>query len=201
MNVGVMGGTFDPVHNGHIAVAEEARMRVNLTEVLLMPASQPWLKMDRNITAAEHRLAMVRLAIADSPYLKLSMMEMERTGYTYTVDTMTELRAQLDARDELFFILGADDLTQLPQWRQPEVLVRLCYFVVAPRPGFPRPDLKSLEGVIPGLSQRVMVMDRPEIGVSASEIRDRVARGLSVRHLVPGPVNRYIKEHGLYTNG
>ena len=198
MKIGVMGGTFDPIHNGHILVAEEARTRLNLAEVLFIPAGQPWLKADQNITLAEHRLEMVRLAIADKPYFKLSTMEVNRPGPTYTADTLAELRSQLESGDELFFIVGWDDLAQLPQWRKLSQLVKLCVIVVAPRPGYPPPDLKVLEAVIPGLSKRVMFMDKPEVDISASEIRDRVSQGLSIDHLVPEPVNRYIKQHKLY---
>ncbi len=198
MNIGVMGGTFDPIHSGHILVAEEARMRLNLTEVLFIPAGQPWLKADRTITRARHRVEMVRLAIADKPYFKLSTMEVDRAGPTYTVDTLVELRGQLKPGDELFLIVGWDDLAQLPRWQKLSHLVQLCFIVVAPRPGYPPPDLKSLEEVVPGLSQRVMLMDKPEVDIRASEIRDRVSRGLSIRHLVPEPVNRYIKQHKLY---
>ncbi len=198
MNIGVLGGTFDPVHNGHLIVAEEAKNRLNLTEVIFVPAGQPWLKVDRIITPAEHRLQMLRLALADKPYFKLSAMEIERAGPSYTVDTITELQGQLDAEDELFFILGQDNLVQLPQWREPSRLIQLCYLVAVPRPGSPRPKLKELEASIPGISQRVMLMDKPHVDISAEAIRDRVVRGLSVRHLVPEPVNRYIKEHKLY---
>ncbi|MFQ5996287.1 MAG: nicotinate-nucleotide adenylyltransferase [Dehalococcoidales bacterium] len=198
MNIGVLGGTFDPVHNGHLIVAEEARNRLNLTEVIFVPAGQPWLKADRAITPAKHRLQMLRLALADKPYFKLSAMEIERAGPSYTIDTITELRGQLDAGDELFFILGQDSLAQLPQWRNASQLIQMCYFVAVPRPGSPRPNLKALEASIPGISQRVMLMDEPHVDISAEAIRDRVARGLSIRHLVPEPVNRYIKEHKLY---
>ena len=198
MNIGVLGGTFDPVHNGHLIVAEEAKTRLNLTEVVFVPAGQPWLKTERPITPAEHRLQMLRLALADKPYFKLSAMEIERAGPSYTVDTITELQGQLDAEDELFFILGQDNLAQLPQWREPSRLIEMCYLVAVPRPGSPRPNLKTLEASLPGISQRVMLLDKPYIDISASGIRDRRAQGLSVRHLVPEPVNRYIKEHGLY---
>jgi len=198
MNIGVLGGTFDPVHNGHLIVAEEAKTRLNLTEVVFVPAGQPWLKTERPITPAEHRLQMLRLALADKPYFKLSAMEIERAGPSYTIDTITELQGQLDAEDELFFILGQDNLVQLPQWREPSQLIQLCYLVAVPRPGSPRPKLKELEASIPGISQRVMLMDKPHVDISAEAIRDRVVRGLSVRHLVPEPVNRYLKEHKLY---
>lgn len=198
MNIGVLGGTFDPVHNGHLMVAEEAKTRLNLAEVIFVPAGQPWLKTDRVITPAEHRLQMLQLALADKPGFKLSTMEIERDGPSYTIDTISELQGQLNAEDELFFILGWSSLAELPQWRDAPRLIQTCYLVAAPRPGASRPNLKALEASIPGISQRVMLLDKPYIHVSASEIRDRVARGLSVRHLVPEPVNRYIKEHKLY---
>jgi len=198
MNIGVLGGTFDPVHNGHLIVAEEVKTRLNLAEIIFVPAGQPWLKADKPISPAEHRLQMLRLAIADKPYFKLSSIEIERTGPSFTVDTIAELRGQLGSEDELFFIFGWDSLAELPQWREPSRLIKMCYLVAVPRPGYPRPKLKALEVIIRGLSQRVMLMKEPEIDISASAIRERVARGLSIRHLVPEPVNRYIKEHGLY---
>ena len=198
MNIGVLGGTFDPVHIGHLILAEEVRTGLNLTEILFVLAGQPWLKADSPISPAEHRVEMVRLAIADKPYFKLSTMEIERAGPTYTVDTIAELKAQLGIGDELFFILGWDNLAKLPQWRQPSRLITMCRLVAVPRPDYPRPDLKALGASIPGLSQRVTLMEKPEIDISASAIRDRVAQGLSIRHLVPKPVERYVKEHKLY---
>ena len=198
MNIGVLGGTFDPIHIGHLILAEEVRARLNLAEVLFVPAGQPWLKVASPISPAEHRVEMVRLAIADKPYFKLSTIEIERAGPTYTVDTIAELKARLGAGDELYFILGWDNLAQLPLWKEPSRLIRMCHLVAVPRPGYPRPDLKALEAVIPGLSQRVMFMDKPEIDISASVIRSRVAQGLPIHHLVPEPVNRYIKQHKLY---
>ena len=194
----MLGGTFDPVHRGHLAIADEARARLNLAEVIFMPSGQPWQKVDRTITPAEHRLQMLRLAIADKPHFKLATLEIERAGPTYTIDTIVELREQLDSGDELFFILGWDSLAGLPEWYDPSGLIKLCYLVAAPRPGYLRPDLKAMEELIPALSQRVMLMEKPEVDISASAIRDRVARGLSVRHLVPEPVNGYIKQHKLY---
>jgi len=198
MNIGVLGGTFDPIHSGHLILAEEVRTSLNLAEVLFVPAGQPWLKVDSPISSAEHRIQMVRLAIADKPYFKLSAMEIERAGPTYTVDTIAELKTQLGAGDELFFVLGWDSLAQLPQWWQPSRLITMCRLVAVPRPGYPLPDLKSLEAVIPGLSKKVILMDKPEIDISASAIRDRVAQGLSIRHLVPEPVAEYIRQHKLY---
>ena len=198
MNIGVLGGTFDPIHTGHLIVAEEVRARLNLAVVLFVPAGQPWLKPDIPVSAAEHRVQMVRLAIADKPYFKLSTMEIERPGPSYTVDTIAELQRQLGAEDELFFILGWDSLTELPRWHEPSQLIKMCRLVAVPRPGYPHPRLKSLECALPGLAQNVMLMDKPEIDIDATEIRNRVAQGLSIRHLVPEPVERYIKQHKLY---
>lgn len=198
MKIGVLGGTFDPIHIGHIRVAEEVTTRLNLDEVLFMPAGQPWLKADNLISPAEHRLEMVRLALAGKPNFKLSTMEIDRPGPTYTVDTMAELRRGLGLGDELFFILGWDNLTQLPQWHEPARLIKLCHLVAVPRVDFPPPDLKSLDTVIPGLSKRVTVLDAPRIDINASEIRKRLREGLSIQNLVPEPVERYIKEHRLY---
>jgi len=198
MNVGILGGTFDPIHLAHLAVAGEARARLDMIEILFVPAGQPWLKTDTCISPAEHRVNMVRLAIADKSYFKLSTVEIERAGPSYTVDTIAELKSQLDAGDELFFILGWDSLAELPQWREPSRLIEMCQLVVAPRPGYSIPDLESLEEAIPGLSQRVIVLDKPQIDISASAIRERVARGLSIHHLVPEPVERYIRQHRLY---
>jgi nicotinate-nucleotide adenylyltransferase len=199
MNIGVLGGTFDPIHNGHLIVAEETKVRLNLAEVLFVPAGQPWLRMDSPILAAEHRVQMVRLAIGNTPYFKLSTTEVERAGPSYTVDTIAELKGQLGAGGELFFILGWDSLAELPQWREPERLIKMCRLVAVPRVGYLVPDLKALEAAIPGLANRVILLDTPLIDISASVIRKRVAQGLSIGHLVPVPVDRYIREQGLYT--
>jgi len=198
MKIGVLGGTFDPIHKGHLIVAEEARNRLNLDGVLFVPAGEPWLKAGRPISDAEHRVQMVRLAIANKPYFKLSTMEIERPGPSYTVDTIAELRAQLDREDELFFVLGWGNLAELPQWHEPARLIEMCYLVAVPRPDSPHPDLEPLEPLIPGLSRKVIFLDMPEIDISASAIRNRVAHGLPIRHLVPEAVDKYIKEHKLY---
>ena len=200
MNIGVLGGTFDPVHKGHLIIAEEVRTRLDLVEVLFVPAGQPWLKTSHPVSPAEHRLQMLRLAIADKTHIKLSTVEIERTGHSYTVETIAELRGQLGDRDELFFILGWDSLDTLPQWREPSRLIRMCRLVAVPRSGYPLPDLKAMETIIPGISQRIVMMEKPEIDISSSAIRDRVSQGLSIRELVPEPVAEYIRQHKLYSS-
>ena len=196
MNIGILGGTFDPIHIGHLVVAEEARIKVGLGEVLFLPAGQPVFKPDRNITASDHRVEMVRRAIADNPHFKLCTLEVERPGPSYTVDTLTMLREQLGSEASLFFILGRDTLAELPSWKEPKKLVQLCRLVVAPRLG--ARDLQHLETEIPGLLDKVIQLDMPVIGISSSGIRQRIAQGLPIRYLVPGEVEKYIAERKIY---
>lgn len=194
--MGVLGGTFDPVHLGHLIIAQEASYRLGLERVLFLPAGQPWLKEGRPITPAHHRLEMLRRAIAGDPAFALSTLEVERPGPSYTVDTLPLLKRE--ARGELYFILGLDSLADLPRWHQPERLIRLCRLVGMPRPGYSSLDLAALERAIPGVGERVVLLPDPEIGISATEIRGRVARGQPIRYLVPEAVEGYIREQGLY---
>jgi nicotinate-nucleotide adenylyltransferase len=196
VNVGILGGTFDPIHIGHLVVAEEARIKLGFDEVLFVPAGRPWLKLDRNITPAVHRVEMVRRAIADNPHFKLSTLEVERPGPSYSVDTLTMLKKQMGSEASLFFVLGRDTLAELPLWKEPKKLVQLCRLVVAPRLG--SKDLKHLKTEIPGLLDKVIQLDMPVIGISSSEIRQRIAQGLAIRYLVPAAVEKYITEHKIY---
>jgi nicotinate-nucleotide adenylyltransferase len=196
VNVGILGGTFDPIHIGHLVVAEEARTKSGLREVLFVPAGQPWLKGNRDITPAGHRVEMVRRAIADNPYFKLCTLEVERPGPSYTVDTLTMLRKQLGSEASFFFILGRDTLAELPLWKEPQKLVQLCRLVVPPRLG--SRDLKHLEKALPGLLDKVIQLDMPVIGISSSEIRQRISQGLPIRYLVPPEVGEYITKHKVY---
>jgi nicotinate-nucleotide adenylyltransferase len=197
VNIGVLGGTFDPIHIGHLVVAEEARLKLGFREVLFVPAGQPWLKLDRNITSVVHRVEMVRRAIADNPHFKLCTLEVKRPGPSYTVDTLTMLRKQLGSEASLFFIIGRDTLAELPLWKEPEKLIQLCRLVVAPRLG--SKDLKHLETAIPGLLEQVMQLDMPVIEISSSGIRRRIAQGLTIRYLVPAEVEKYITEQKVYS--
>ncbi|MDH4068736.1 MAG: nicotinate-nucleotide adenylyltransferase [Dehalococcoidia bacterium] len=196
MNVGVLGGTFDPIHMGHLVVAEEARTKLGLSEVLFVPAGQPWLKQDHSITTAAHRVEMVRRAIADNPFFKLNTLEVDRPGPSYTVDTLKLLQDQLGSEASFFFILGRDTLAELPLWKEPRRVLQLCRLVVPPRLG--SRDLRHLEEAIPGLLERVIQLDMPVIGISSSEIRQRIARRLSIHYLVPAEVEQYIAEQKIY---
>ncbi len=197
VKIGVLGGTFDPVHRGHIVMAEEARKTLGLAEVLMVPAGQPMSKTGHCVTSPADRLAMVKLAAGERAWLKVSTMEIERPGPSYTVDTIAALKKQYGASAEIYFILGWDSLDQLPTWHEPARLVNLCRLAAVPRPGHPRPDMPALEKDIPGISGKVVFLDRPWLDISASAIRDMVSRGEPVERLVPENVAAYIKEHGL----
>ena len=197
MDIGVFGGTFDPIHIGHLIVAEEVRIKFGLGEVIFVPTGQPWLKANRPVSSAVHRLEMVRLAINTNPYFKLSTIEVDRPGISYTVDTMAILQQQLGAEARFLFLLGSDALAELPQWKEPSRLIQMCRLVVFTRPGAVL-SLQSLESAIPGISQRVIFVDVPQIDISATQIRQRVAQGASIRYIIPETVERYILEHKLY---
>lgn len=198
VSIGIMGGTFDPVHNGHIAVAGEVRMRLGLGCVVFVPAGRPWLKSQQPVTPAAHRFEMVRRAISPYPYFRISSIEIDRAGPTYTIDTITELRAEFESGDQFYFILGRDSLAQLPRWRDADRLIRLCRLVAVPRPGYALPDFEYLERQLPGISKSVTLVDVPEVDVSATRIREMVACGEPITDLVPEPVERYIRENRLY---
>ena len=198
MDVGVLGGTFDPIHLGHLKIAEEARRQLALDRVLFVPAGRPALKTDRIITPAHHRIQMVRLAIAGKPYFELSALEVGRPGASYTVDTLVLLRERLGMEAKIFFIAGMDSLLELPEWRETARLVKLCRLVVFPRAGYKKPNLKILEASIPGLIRSVIWLDMEPVDISSTDIRGRVARGLPIRSMVPDAVEIYIKEHQMY---
>jgi nicotinate-nucleotide adenylyltransferase len=200
INTGVLGGTFNPVHNGHVAIAEAARMALGLDEVFFIPTGQPHLKDSNVLLAAEHRVQMVSVAIKDKPFYKLSTIEIERSGHSYTVDTLTELRQLLGYNHEIFFILGWDSLAQLPYWKEPDRIIKMCKLVAVSRPGYSLPDIVLMEDTVPGITERVIILDKPEIDISSSDIRERVAGGLDVSHLLPGPVEEYIRKNRLYMN-
>ncbi len=198
MNIGILGGTFDPIHSGHLVIAEKAFEKFGFTKVLFVPAGQPWMKADQEITPALHRVEMVKRAIAGKDNFELSMVEMDRPGPSLSVDTVDILRKKLGGKTALFFLVGWDSLAGLPQWKEPGRLVKMCKLVAINRPGFSRPNLKILETNIRGVIKSVVWMDIEPIDISSSDIRKRVAEGLSIKGLVPEAVERYIKENNLY---
>ena len=194
--VGVLGGTFDPPHIGHLVIAQEALAQLSLARVLFAPTRQPPHKPTNGITPIEHRLAMVRLAIAPHPEFSLSEIDVDRPGPTYTVDTMRLLHKQFPD-DELYFIMGMDSLASILTWRSPDQLIQQCRLAVFNRPGFST-DLAALETKLPGLSERTVLLPAPALDIAASDLQRRVRAGLAIAHLVPESVAAYIAEHGLY---
>lgn len=189
--LGLLGGTFDPPHLGHLVVAEVARVALRLDEVRLVVAGDPWMK--EELSDPEDRVRMVDLAVDDDPCLVVDRSEVDREGVTYTVDTLSALRDE-DPSRELVFLLGADAAQKLAQWREVERSLELARFVAVRRPGY------QLVRDHP-LLERVEELDVPQIGVSSTEMRRRFGAGEAVRHLVPLAVERYVREHGLYGAG
>lgn len=197
-NTGILGGTFDPIHFGHLAIAEEARHRLELSRVVFVPAGQPWLKVNREITPAEHRKKMIELAISGKPYFELSTVEIERQGPSYTVDTLYDLQKNLGMKVKLFLILGWDSLNELPKWHNPADLLKICRLVAFTRTTSNPPNLESLEVSVPGVKNSTVLLDMKPVDISSTDIRMRVTKGLSIRGLVPDQVEKYIREHKLY---
>ena len=200
-DVAIFGGTFDPIHVGHLIVAEEVRVKLGVEEIVFVPVGQPWLKADRRISSGKHRLAMIRLAIADNPHFKVSTLEIDRPGLTYTVDTVDMLRRQMGSEAKLFFLMGGDSLRELPQWKEPKRLIQLCRLVVFTRPDSRLPSMNGLEEGVPGVSDNIVIVEVPQIDVSATEVRQRVRQGAPIDELVLPAVKDYILGSGLYREG
>ena len=193
--VGVMGGTFNPIHIGHLVTAEEALYAFALREVIFVPAGRPWQKDRTGVAEAEHRYLMTVIATASNPRFRVSRMEIDRTGPTYTVQTLRALRAEL-GDVELYFITGADAILQILTWKDPEEVLAEARFIAATRPGY---DLDRLEKELPeGFGERVHILEIPARAVSSTDVRRRVAAGRPVRYLLPEGVARYVEKAGLY---
>lgn len=198
MNIGVLGGTFDPVHNGHLSLAQNACRQLKISRVIFVPAGHPYFKAAALISPAEDRINMLKLALTDKPDFQISLLEIQRAGPSYAVETLARLKESLEEDDRLFFIMGWDSLLTLPRWEDPERLLELCTLAAAPRPGFPKLDISALELDLQGISSRTVVLDMPVMDISSTEIRERVRDGLSIGEMVHPEVARYIKEKGLY---
>lgn len=189
-----MGGTFDPVHMGHLVTAEQARVDVGLDEVVFVPAGSPWQKPD--VTSPEHRYLMTVLATAANPWFSVSRMEVDRDGPTYTVDTLRDLRESLEDT-ELFFITGADAILNILTWKDADEALSLATFVAATRPGYDLAALREHD-----LTGQVTLLDVPALAISSSDVRARFRAGRPVRYLIPREVEEFARKHGLYgTNG
>jgi nicotinate-nucleotide adenylyltransferase len=215
--VGVFGGSFDPIHLGHLIIAEEARAALALDRVLFVPARRSPLKPELPRASDADRVAMIERAIVGAPAFALHRVDLDRAGPSYTVDTLARLRDELGAELEaeqgseqgsgsgaelalqtaLWFILGADALAQLPTWHKPQAILAAARLAVFERPGY-AVDLDGLEAVLPGARGRIDLLNAPHIGISATDLRARVATGRPIRYQVPAAVEAYIEAHGLY---
>lgn len=192
----LLGGTFDPIHSGHLAIAEDVRVALHADRVVFIPAAQQPFKAGQRVTSAEARLAMVRLAIADNPAFAVADYEVRRGGVSYTVDTVATFRAEYPEA-ELYFIVGADAALDLPRWREIDRLLTLCRFVIVQRPGFML-DLDQLRRDLATTEDRVRTIAGPAFDISATELRNRLHNGLPVRYHLPPAVWQYIQRHNLY---
>ena len=201
--IGILGGTFDPVHDGHLALAREALAELDLEHVLFIPNADPPHKQDQVVTAAAHREAMVALAIEPEPAFLLSRLELERAGPSYAVDTVAELAARslAEGRPQPWFVLSAEVLDGFSTWREPERILELCRVAVAPRPGAAPLDSEWVAEHYPGRNERFAFLPGPELDIASTGIRERVAGAEPIDALVPAPVADYISDHRLYRSG
>ena len=196
--IGIFGGSFDPVHFGHLRLAEEARERLDLERVLFVPNHISPFKLSREVTPGEIRAEMLRLAVADNPYFVVDDREIRRPGPSFTVNTLRELQRE-NPNAEMYFLTGTDAVKGLPGWNEPEALLELAYFVAAARPGVRDRDV--LDALPDAWERRVLFLPMPELDISATDIRLRTREGRSVRYLTPPAVEQFVRERGLYAPG
>ena len=190
MRLGVMGGTFDPIHHGHLVAASEVQSQFGLDEVVFVPTGKPWQKDDRKVSPAEHRYLMTVIATASNPRFTVSRVDIDRPGLTYTIDTLRDLRAERPD-DELFFITGADALAQILSWKDSHEMLELAHFIGVTRPGHELSDQGLPE-------DKVTLQEVPAMAISSTNCRARVADGEPVWYLVPDGVVQYINKYSLY---
>ncbi len=198
MKIGVFGGTFDPIHLGHLIVADEAREALGLDEVLFIPAGRPWVKAGTPVSAACHRMAMVVTAVRTTAWFRAVDLDVKRPGPTYTVDTLLELRSELGEEADLYLILGLDAVQDMARWHQPAQIFELCTVVGMSRPGVLDLDRAALDAVAPNAAEGAILLEGPLVSLSGTDLRRRVREGRSITHRVPEAVEAYIYEHRLY---
>ncbi len=194
---GIMGGTFDPIHFGHLVTAEEALVQFNLDRVIFMPTGHPAFKTDQKVTSAEHRYLMTVIATSSNPDFDVSRMEIDRPGLTYTVDTLLALREQYGPQTELFFITGADAVWEILSWHDADKIAGLCTFIAATRPGY---DVRAAADEHTRLATDFSIeyIEVPALAISSTDIRARVVERRPIRYLLPEAVAAYIGKYGLY---
>lgn len=199
LRIGISGGTFDPIHYGHLIAAQEVGEKLKLDKVIFIPVGDPPHKKDIEVTDSVHRLNMVRLAVEDNSFFEVSCIEVERPGYTYTIDTLMELKARYPDNCEFYYIIGADTLPQLVTWKDYRKVFSLCRFAAVMRPGFaPEEVYNEARRLERCFSAKIDIIDSLMIGISSTDIRQRVKGSRSIKYLVPENVEKYIYANGLY---
>jgi nicotinate-nucleotide adenylyltransferase len=193
--LGVMGGTFDPIHFGHLVTAEEALAQFRLDEVVFVPTGRPWMKEHEVVSSSEDRYLMTVIATASNPRFSVSRIEVDREGPTYAVETLRALRDEQGAGTDIFFITGADAVVEILHWKDPDELFELAHFIAATRPGY---DLTNLDAETSESPRRVETMHIPALAISSTDVRRRIAEGRPIRYLVPEGVKSYIEKAELY---
>lgn len=197
--IGIIGGTFDPIHYGHLLLAEEARVRFELDLVTFIPVGRPPHKVDSQISDSAWRYQMTELATASNKYFKVSPIEIVNEGISYTIKTIRAFKEQLGPEDQLYYITGADAVVTIDTWKDYKSLLGLCGFIGATRPGINLELLKEkIDHLRDTLKADILLLEMPALSISSTEIRNRVANGLSIKYLLPEPVEAFIEENGLY---
>lgn len=196
--IAIMGGTFDPIHYGHLVTAEAVMHEYQIDQVLFIPSGQPPHKTEGQVTPADHRYLMTLLATETNPRFFSSRIEIDRKGYTYTIDTIRELK-EMYPGSEIYFITGADAFSNILSWKNPELLLSSCHFVAATRPGYSRAKAApQIEALMDRHADTLHYLEVPALSISSSEIRARVREGRPIKYLLPETVENYIYKHGLY---
>lgn len=199
MNIGLMGGTFDPIHIGHLVAAEEARQQYSLNKVIFVPAGWPPHKEDELMSNPEHRHLMTALAVTDNPYFEVSRFEIDKNKPSYTIETVRHYRKMFGKGIDLYFITGADAILEIPTWAEFKELLDTCTFIAASRPGYSLEKLhETLAPHYPVISERVHLLENPAMAVSSTFIRERVRAGKTIKYLTIRSVENYIYKYGLY---
>lgn len=194
----LMGGTFDPIHYGHLVVAEEVRQQFALTKVIFIPAGRPPHKINNFISEPTHRVKMTRLAVASNPYFDVSTLEVERKGLSYTIDTVKEIK-RLYGAEKVYFITGADAVMEIITWKEAEQLLSMCTFIAATRPGYDLHQLADTLKLLPkAVLKNILPLEVPALSISSSDIRKRVKEGKSIKYLLPEAVEEYVLQTRIY---